>query len=227
VYGALDVFAIIGPTMIGPSSSHTAGAVRLGNLAGWILGERPQRAKVILYNSFASTGYGHGTDRALIAGLLGFAPDDERIRNAFAEATALGLHWELCDGGRDENLHPNTVCFMLTGAHGESVVTGCSVGGGRVKILSVDGFATDFSGEYATVLTVHRDRPGVVAAVTACLAAGRVNIAQMRVSRQWKGEKALMVIETDQPLSTEIKAALQKMPDICRVSIIQPSLEGR
>lgn len=213
----LDIFDIIGPVMIGPSSSHTAGAVRLGNLARKILGEEPKKAKIILFNSFARTGRGHGTDKAVIAGLLGFTPDDERIKTAFEEARRRGLAYQLFTEEIDESLHPNTATFELEGTSKKTQVTGCSIGGGRVKVTAIDGFDVEFSGEYPTIITVHKDRPGIVASVTAHLAQEGINIAQMRVSRKKRGQEALMVIETDDKLPEAMKEILENIKDIHRV----------
>lgn len=213
----MDIFDIIGPVMIGPSSSHTAGAVRLGNLARSILGEEPKKAKITLFNSFAKTGRGHGTDKAVIAGLLGFMPDDERIKTAFEEAHERGLQYQLFAEESGEGLHPNTVSFELEGATKKTQVTGCSIGGGRVKVTAIDGFEVELSGEYPTIITVHKDRPGIVALVTALLAERGINIAQMRVSRKKKGQEALMMIEIDEKLPGEIKEVLGNIKDIYRV----------
>ncbi|MDN5332370.1 MAG: L-serine dehydratase [Tepidanaerobacteraceae bacterium] len=213
----MDIFDIIGPVMIGPSSSHTAGAVRLGNIARNILSEEPKKARIILFNSFARTGRGHGTDKAVIAGLLGFSPDDERIKTAFDEAEKRGLVYQLLIENIDESLHPNTVTFELEGTTKKTRVTGCSIGGGRVKITAIDGFDVELSGEYPTIITVHKDRPGIVACVTAHLAQEGINIARMRVSRKKKGEEALMVIETDEKLPGTIKEVLENIKEIHRV----------
>jgi L-serine dehydratase len=218
----LNIFNIIGPSMIGPSSSHTAGAVKLGRLARSILGEEPLQAKIIMYNSFAKTGHGHGTDKALIAGILGFLPDDERIRISFEEAKKRGLSYELVYGGDREDLHPNTAEFILKGEFNKTEVLGCSIGGGRVKVFAIDGFLVEFSGEYQTIITIHRDISGVIARVTSQLAEKRVNIAQMKVSRESRGEKALMIIETDEPIPKGIKGVLEGIDNIYRVLVIQP-----
>lgn len=218
----MNIFDIIGPVMIGPSSSHTAGAVRLGNLARHILGEEPKKARIILYNSFASTGKGHGTDRALVAGILGFLPDDERIRTSFEEAKKAGLEYELVDGGSKEKLHPNTAEFFLEGPENTTRVVGASVGGGRVMVSSIDGFKTEFSGEYHTVITIHKDIPGIISSVTSCLSKKNINIAQMRVFRESRGEKALMIIEADEILPEGIKEELERINGIFRAMNISP-----
>jgi len=219
----LNIFDIIGPVMIGPSSSHTAGAVRLGNLARNILGERPEKARIILYNSFAGTGKGHGTDKALVAGILGFLPDDERIRVSFEEAKKARMEFELIDGGERSGLHPNTAEFCLEGLENTTRVMGASVGGGRVMVSSIDGFKTEFSGDYHTVITIHKDMPGMIARVTTCLAERKINIAQMRVSRESRGEKALMIIEADEILPEGIKEELEKLDGIYRAMNISPA----
>lgn len=219
----MNIFDIIGPVMIGPSSSHTAGAVRLGNLARNILGEEPKKARIILYNSFADTGKGHGTDKALVAGLLGFLPDDERIKISFEDARKMGIEFELVDGGARSDLHPNTAEFYLEGNSKTTRVLGSSVGGGRVVIFSIDGFKTEFSGEYYTVITVHKDIPGMIAKVTTCISGRKINIAQMRVSRESRGEKALMIIEADEILPEGIKEELEKLNGIYRAMIISPA----
>jgi L-serine dehydratase len=221
----LNIFDIIGPVMIGPSSSHTAGAVRLGNLARNILGEEPEKARIILYNSFADTGKGHGTDKALVAGLLGFLPDDEKIKVSFEYARKLGIEFELVDGGARSDLHPNTAEFYLEGNSKTTRVLGSSVGGGRVVIFSIDGFKTEFSGEYYTVITIHKDMPGMIAQVTTYLSKRKVNIAQMRVSREARGEKALMIIETDEALPERVKEELEKFEGIYKVMVIGVRME--
>lgn len=216
----MNIFDIIGPVMIGPSSSHTAGAVRLGNLARNILGEKPEKARITLYNSFASTGKGHGTDRALVAGILGFLPDDERIKGAFEEAKKTGMEFQLLDGGNRSDLHPNTAEFCLKGLENTARVIGASVGGGRVMVSFIDDFKAEFSGEYHTVITIHKDIPGMISNVTTCLSKRKINIAQMRVSRESRGEKALMIIEADEELPGGIKEELEKMDGIYRAIVI-------
>lgn len=195
-----SVFEVIGPVMIGPSSSHTAGAVRLGLLARAVFGETPATARITLHGSFASTGRGHGTDLALIAGLLGFAPDDERIRTAEAEARTAGMtvSFESADLG---DVHPNTARIEMTAADGRTVtVQGSSVGGADVVLTAIDDFDVAVSGKLPVLVVEHNDQPGVIASVSAVLAAHGVNIASMEVSRERRGARALMVIETDQPV---------------------------
>lgn len=199
---AVDLFSIIGPVMIGPSSSHTAGAVRLGRAARALLGEEPGEAEVVFYGSFARTGKGHGTDLAVVGGLLGMPMDDERIRDSFRLAEAAGLSVtfsrKIDGGGR----HPNSMELRLTGKSGKKLsLSGSSVGGGNILVNRVDEYSVSFTGEYCTLAVFHRDEPGMVSRVTGALADSGVNIAQMRVSRADRGGDAIMLIETDQPVN--------------------------
>jgi len=203
-----SVFEVIGPVMIGPSSSHTAGAVRIGRLARAVLGETPASARITLHGSFASTGHGHGTDLALVAGLLGYAPSDERIRTADTEAAAAGLAVEFVAGDLGE-VHPNTARIEMTAADGRTaMVQGSSVGGADVILTAIDDFDVAITGELPVLIVEHHDQPGVIAAVSAILAHHGVNIASMEVSRERRGARALMVIETDQPVGPAVIAAV-------------------
>ena len=203
-----SVFEVIGPVMIGPSSSHTAGAVRIGRLARAVLGETPARARITLHGSFASTGHGHGTDLALIAGLLGYAPSDERIRTADIEAKDAGLAVEFAEGDLGE-VHPNTARIEMSAADGRTVtVQGSSIGGADVVLTAIDDFDVAITGELPVLIVEHHDQPGVIASVSATLAQHAVNIASMEVSRERRGARALMVIETDQPVGAAVVAAL-------------------
>lgn len=198
-----NVFDIVGPVMIGPSSSHTAGAVRLGLMAGKILGEDVKSVEIKLHGSFAQTYRGHGTDRALMAGIMGFQPEDERIREALEIASSKGIDYtfskvELVDA------HPNTAIMVLRGVSGrKAVVQGCSIGGGNIKITNIDGYSAQLSGEYPALLVVHEDRPGIVSQVTGIISRFSINVAFMRLSRKNRGESALMILETDEPVPDE------------------------
>lgn len=203
-----SLFDIVGPVMIGPSSSHTAGAARLGALARAIAGGTPRQARITLHGSFASTGRGHGTDRAIAAGLLGFAPDDERLPEALRIARDSGLSIEFVTGDLGD-VHPNTARLELVDAAGRShLVQGSSLGGGDVVVTLIDDFPVEVSGELPALVVVHHDQPGVVAAVTARLAADVINIASMQVSRERRGARALMLIETDEPVPDEVLAGI-------------------
>lgn len=198
-----SVFDIVGPVMIGPSSSHTAGAVRLGNLARAIFGEQPTRARILLHGSFASTGRGHGTDLALVAGLLALAPDDPRIRHALTLAEQAGMALEFGDAELGD-VHPNTAVFELEAESGRTMrVVGSSLGGGDVVVTDIDGFDVEATGEHPMLVVEHEDRPGEIAAVTSILAERGVNVAAMRVSREVRGGTALMLIETDAVVDEE------------------------
>ena len=203
-----SVFDVIGPVMIGPSSSHTAGAVRLGRLARAVFGEQPASARITLHGSFASTGRGHGTDLALIAGLLGLAPDDERIRTADAEARAAGMDVVFAEADLGE-VHPNTARIELSSADGRTVtVQGSSIGGADVVLTAIDTFDVTITGELPVLVVEHQDQPGVIASVSAVLAEYGVNIASMEVSREKRGARALMVMETDHSVHDDALAAV-------------------
>ena len=213
----MDIFSIIGPVMIGPSSSHTAGACKIGNIAAVILGEKPVSADITLYGSFSKTGKGHGSDRAIVAGVLGFHSDDLRLRDAFRYADEEGLKLRF-DYDEKAGVHPNTVSVKLTGeSGGEMSIVGSSIGGGRVVIDSVNGFNTDFDGMHHTTIVIHRDVPGVIAAVTGILADDDVNIAKMSLNRSKRGGTAALIIEADHAPSAE---SIEGMGRISAVSEI-------
>ena len=221
----MNLFDIIGPIMIGPSSSHTAGAVRLGLLARQILGEPPVKAALDLFGSFARTCEGHGTDAALLSGLLGWRPDDGRIPGALAAAEKCGLSYSFNLEETGEFAHPNSVFFRLTGDSGRICrVGGVSLGGGRILVNNVDGFPVELSGELDALLTMHEDRAGIVSAVSGMLAEMRINIAGMRVFRRQKGGLAAMVIETDQPVKKTIRPIIEALPGIRSVRLIDSIL---
>lgn len=199
-----SLFEVIGPVMIGPSSSHTAGAVRLGALARAVFGEKPVRARIALHGSFASTGRGHGTDLALTAGLLGYAADDERIRSSDARAAEAGVDVAFTHEDLGE-VHPNTARIEMEAADGRiAVVQGSSLGGADVVLTRIDDFDVNITGDLPVLIVDHTDQPGVIASVSAILASHCVNIATMEVSRQQRGARALMVLETDQPVDDEV-----------------------
>ncbi len=212
-----SVFDIVGPVMIGPSSSHTAGACRLGGLARAIFGGQPVLAHVGLHGSFASTGPGHGTDLALVAGLLGMAPDDPRIPSALEIAHEAGLEVEFFEVDLGD-AHPNSAVFELTGADGDQMrVQGSSLGGGDVVVTEIDAFEVVASGELPLLVVAHVDRPGEIAAVTSILAECDVNVASMQVSRERRGANALMLIETDAPVDRVTAERIAKQPGVTGV----------
>ncbi|HHV07970.1 MAG TPA: L-serine ammonia-lyase, iron-sulfur-dependent, subunit beta [Firmicutes bacterium] len=222
----MNIFDIIGPVMIGPSSSHTAGAVRLGNLARNILGEDPTEAQIVLFNSFSKTGTGHGTDKALVAGILGLSTDDDGIKESFEIARKQGIKVDLVFGNTHAEFSPNTAKFTLRGKDNSTTVIGSSIGGGRVIIFSIDGFNTEFTGEFNTIITIHDDRPGMIAKVASFLAEKDINIAQMKVSRESRGKTALMVIEVDEEVPEGLESALSSMNHVQRAMVIKSILGG-
>lgn len=211
----MNIFDVIGPVMIGPSSSHTAGAVRLGKLALAILGESVKEAVIGLHGSFAQTYKGHGTDLALAAGLQGWATDDARIPKSLEVVKQQGIAISFQTINLGDLAHPNSVKFWLTGVSGNTCkVSGASIGGGRVTITNIDDFPVEFSGEFPAILTMHNDRPGTIALVTSILSNHGVNVAQMRVFRKKKGGLAAMIVETDQPVDDEEMDVISKLPHI-------------
>jgi L-serine dehydratase len=218
---AISLGDIIGPVMIGPSSSHTAGAARLGKLAAVCLGIKVKSVNIYLRGSFQKTSRGHGTDRALVGGLLGMSPDDPGIRDAFAKAEAAGLSFRFLSEDVD-GAHPNSARFVMIGVDGKEMeVIGASTGGGAVVIQEIDGFKVGIKGEYPTLVTFHDDVKGVVASVTSMLAAADINIAFLGLSRKSRSGTASMVIEMDNPLpSSEVERIMQENVAIKRAFMI-------
>lgn len=210
----MSIFDIMGPVMVGPSSSHTAGACRLGLVAGNLMGEKIVAAKINLFGPFLLTGRGHGTDKALVAGLLGFKTDDLRIPDSFKYAKEEGLAFEFGEA-RLKEANPNTVEFILTGESGRVLeVVGSSIGGGRINIEKIDGIITNFSGDYPTLIIRIFDQPGHVAEVTSMLASKEINIANMQMYRNMRGGEAVMVIECDQEVPDECITWLKKVDGV-------------
>lgn len=214
-----SVFDIIGPVMIGPSSSHTAGAARIGLLARKLFGKEPRKAVVHFYGSFAQTYKGHATDVAALSGILGYASDDERIPNALQIAQASGFDISFVVEEAVPR-HPNTMMIELQNDEDRMQVTGISIGGGLVQITQVDDFQLRLSGESPALLIFHQDAYGAIASVTQLLAYEQVNINHMEVSRSDRGKTALMVIETDTPVSPAIVRLITRQPLIRKVIIL-------
>ena len=214
----INIFDMMGPVMVGPSSSHTAGAARIGNMGRTLLGEEVARADIGLYGSFAETGYGHGTDRALLAGLLGMKPDDLRIPNAYEEANRAGMAYsfrtvELRDA------HPNTALLELTGKSGKKLtLQASSIGGGAIVVNKIDGIDVNFTGDFNTLIVRNQDESGSVAALTSILSQVHINVANMSVNRHRRGGDALMVIETDQHIKPRQVEFLSELPGILSVT---------
>lgn len=196
----MNIFDIIGPVMVGPSSSHTAGAVKIGFVARKLMGQPIARAEILLHGSFYATGKGHGTDYALVAGLLGMKPDDKHISHSFELAKEAGIEFSF--GKVDlKDVHPNAVLLKLTAKDGKYLeVVGESVGGSLINIASINGQAANFSGDYPTLIIRNKDLPGRVAEVTSMLAKRSINIASMKYNRATRGESAVMIIECDHEL---------------------------
>jgi len=206
------LFDILGPRMVGPSSSHTAGACRLGYVVQAIVGGMPDAARVQLHGSFAMTGDGHGTKIAITGGLLGYRPDDPRIRDSarLAEEAGLDVSFETVDLGEDA--HPNSARFDVRRGDDRITMIGASIGGGRIKVQRIDGFPVDLSGSLPTIVMQADDVPGTVAAITGMLAEREMNIATLRVDRTGRGEKALMTIETDSDVPQDLLDELIRKP---------------
>ena len=205
----ISAFDIIGPIMVGPSSSHTAGAVRLGRLGRAILGQQPQRVILGLHGSFARTGRGHGTDRALVAGLLNMPTDDPRIRQSLELARDAGMAVSFRTVDLGEDAHPNSVEMILRSKEREVNVVGASVGGGMVEIQSINGYPIHFTGEHETLLVAAEDRPGTIHIITGHFLDYRLNIAFSRVEREQRGGEAIQVFETDDQIPDDLVAALE------------------
>lgn len=214
----MRLFDVLGPVMIGPSSSHTAGAARIGYTAQKLLGETPVKAHIGLHGSFATTGRGHGTDRAIVAGLLGMKPDDPRLPDSFALAEQEGMEFSI----RPVELraaHPNTAVLELKGRRGRTLaMTAASVGGGRIRVVEIDGVTADFGGDSNTLIIHNADTPGYIAEVTTAIARRRINIASMQVFRAAPGGYAVMVLECDSPIPLELERQLAAVPGILKVT---------
>lgn len=218
---ALSSFDVIGPIMVGPSSSHTAGAVRLGKMARLLMAKNIVEARILLHGSFRETYRGHGTDVALVAGLLGMTTYDVRIKDALklAEKASLAVYFEPADLGE---VHPNTVRFLLKSESGRKIeVQGSSIGGGNIVVTRINGFDVEIYGNYETLVTVHQDRPGAIAQVTNILSYYGVNIAFMRVARKNRGKLATMIIETDQHINPEVIKIIESLPAFTSVRLVE------
>jgi L-serine dehydratase len=210
----VSLLDIIGPVMVGPSSSHTAGACRLGLLARCLVGGTPQRARVELHGSFARTGEGHGTDKAIVAGFMGFRPDDERIRDALEIAEKEGLQYtfEKTKLGEEDKVHPNSARITVERGDRSSVMLGSSLGAGRVLVTEIDGFPVEVSGSYHAIVLVAEDVRGSVARIAAILAEDRLNIATLRLTRKERGGDAFMVIELDEAPNEKARDDICALP---------------
>ena len=223
----MNLFDILGPVMVGPSSSHTAGAVRIGRMARRLLGEgTPVMAKITLSGSFAATGQGHGTDRALVAGLLGMQPDDERIPHSFSVAESKGMGYTF-SRAKLSGEHPNTARIELVGKFGgELSMIASSLGGGRIMVVQMNGLRVSFSGDLPTLIIQKGDQPGHVRDVSDILARAGVNIATLHLYRDYPGGSAVMIIETDKVVSKEHLDHLRGIRGITGVTFVGTEKEG-
>lgn len=218
-----SIFDMIGPVMIGPSSSHTAGVVRIGRAAIRLLGARPETATITFYNSFAKTYQGHGSDRAILGGLLDFKTDDARIKTSFEHVKEAGLRFEFKAVGNASALHPNTIKLNLVSGEKSVEVIGESLGGGVINISEVNGFTANFSARLHTLIITAEDKKGSIAFIADVISHDDINIATMSVSRKGKNDDACQVIEMDsglKPITLEYIRSLNwvhqviYMPDI-------------
>jgi L-serine dehydratase len=216
------VFDILGPIMIGPSSSHTAGAARLAKVASIIAGGKIIKVEFLLHGSFAQTYKGHGTDKALVAGILNMDPWDEDLKRSFDIAAEKGIELKLIETDLGD-VHPNTVKFIITKEDGYiTEVTGSSIGGGNILVFNIDGQNVEFTGERPTILTQHKDLPGVISKISSILYENNINIANMRVYRSGKGKMATMALETDSLISENVMSRIKQIEEIENVKFINP-----
>ena len=214
----VDIFDILGPIMVGPSSSHTAGAARIGAMARTLLGSRPVQAEIGLHGSFAETGPGHGTDRALVAGLLGMKPADLRIPQSFEVAAEEELQFRFHEV-RLREAHPNTALLELTGEDGKTLrMQASSVGGGRIRVDKLDDVDVGFTGDYNTLIIHSLDVSGELANVTREISRAKINIANMSLYRSRRGGAVLMVIETDQVVPPVVQQLIDELPGVAQVT---------
>ncbi|HIU10806.1 MAG TPA: L-serine ammonia-lyase, iron-sulfur-dependent, subunit beta [Candidatus Avidehalobacter gallistercoris] len=218
----ISVFDVLGPNMIGPSSSHTAGAVNVARLARQMIEPPLIRVEFTLYGSFAETYHGHGTDKALLGGIMGFATDDVRIRDSFAIADTAGLEYSFIPNFTEQDVHPNTVDIVMTNAAGKTLtVRGESIGGGAVRMVRLNGVKIEFTGEYCSLIVMQRDIPGMVAYITNAVSRRNVNIAFMHLFRDGKGGRAYTIVETDDQLPADIIQELRAYPGVDDAILVQ------
>ena len=225
--GNFSVFDIAGPIMVGPSSSHTAGAARLGKMARMLAHNSVSSVTFQLYGSFAQTYKGHGTDKALLAGILGFDPSDERLRESFRIAQEMGVNYDFqpIEGPTEEgweNVHPNTVRFLITTRSGAKFdIVGCSIGGGKVRIVGLNGIPVRFTGESPILVTHYMDSPGIIASISSLLYQAYINIGNMQVSRKRHSDTADMYLEMDNDVPQDIVEKIQDIPGMLSVILLQ------
>ncbi len=216
----MDIFDILGPVMVGPSSSHTAGAVRIGLIARKLLGSQPTKAHIYLHGSFAATGVGHGTDRALIAGLLGMLPDDINIPKSFELANEKGLEF-IFEQKNIKDAHPNTTRLDIEDGDGKNLsLQASSIGGGRIVVTKIDNMEVNFSGEKPTLIIQSVDEKGCLAGITKTISDNEINIATMQLYREKRGGDVIMVIEMDQQITKESLRYLEQLKGVNKVTYL-------
>lgn len=216
-----SIFDIIGPTMVGPSSSHTAGAAKVAYICRKIFGRPIQKATFYLHGSFATTYQGHGTDKALVGGVCGMKPDDPRIADSFSVARDMGIHIDFYKKDLGE-VHPNTVKIVFESPDGYTQeMIGSSIGGGKAKIIAIDNIDVTITGLYTAIIAQHIDRPGFVANISRVLANNEINIAFMKLFREHKGEHAVIVIETDDNIPQEALRQIEALPNLNKLTFFE------
>ena len=217
----IGTFDILGPNMIGPSSSHTAGALKIAFIAGKMVKAKPVKVKFVLYGSFARTYHGHGTDRALVGGILGYHPDDERIRDSFDHAKEAGLSFEFVEDFEDKEIYPNTVDIYVTDEEGATMsLQGKSIGGGNAVMTKLNGVDVELSGNYTPMIVEHIDKKGTLAFVTTVLSAYDLNIGSLRLYRESKGKIAYAIIEVDTNVKESVVSALSGFEAVRNVVLV-------
>ena len=218
----MNLFDIIGPVMVGPSSSHTAGAAKIGNVCNKLMAEPFDKAEIYLHGSFAKTGKGHGTDKAIVGGLLGMSCDDERLPDSFEVAKERGFDFTIKEADLGD-VHPNTAKVIMYGNSGRTLeVVASSIGGGRIQVVKLDGVKANFSGESPTLIVHNVDKPGYITEVTRLLGKEQINIATMQLYRKKRGGEAVMVIECDECVPENTINELEKLDGIMKVSYYSP-----
>lgn len=218
-----SIFDILGPVMVGPSSSHTAGAVRIGLIGRKLLGKQPDKATVYLHGSFAATGKGHGTDKALIAGLLDMQPDDLRIPDSFEIAKEMGMDFTI-ENKELKDAHPNTAKIIMETKEGKNLeIQAYSIGGGRIRVSKLDGMDVSFSGESNTLIVRNQDKPGCITHISSVLSLCNINIATMQVFRSKRGGIAVQIVEVDQVVPDEALKMLENKDGILKVTFLDIS----
>ncbi|WP_436957825.1 L-serine ammonia-lyase, iron-sulfur-dependent subunit beta [Staphylococcus sp. AS1337] len=213
------VFDIIGPTMVGPSSSHTAGAVRIGLVARDLFNQLPSQVDIYLYGSFMETYKGHGTDVALVGGLLGYDTDDDRIQTSLEAAESAGMKVNFIEMA-EERSHPNTAIINMRNAEKEVSVEGVSIGGGKIEVVAINGFNIAISGNYPALLVFHKDTFGTIGKVANILGDSSINVGSMQVSRKEKGDQALMTCELDDAVNKDIIEKIKNVDGVVTVSLM-------